>query len=168
MSAGETVKAEMQIFKTSEIGKLVNVESYEDFCTIIKVQDNVADFFAEAEKLITQKLQVGIDAKTIIDSRAREIKKSGENLRAYITKYMEVEAIEKFEGKEIKSITFQSAKEQKGEIAIKQIKIGAKFVKLDDISRESLIEMLEQKGVKFRTVTETVTKKTPSSVRVQK
>jgi hypothetical protein len=168
MSAGETVKAEMQIFKTSEVGKFVNVESYEDFCAIIKVQENVADFFAEAEKIIAQKLQVGIDAKSIIDSRAREIKKNSENLRTWITKYMESEGIEKFEGKEIKSITFQSAKEQRGEIAVKQIKIGAKFVKLDDISRESLIEMLEEKGVKFRTVTEKVVKKTTSSVRVQK
>ena len=42
----------MEIPTQSKIGKLVNVTKYEDFETIIKTSDNVADLFGEVEKQI--------------------------------------------------------------------------------------------------------------------
>ena len=158
----------MEIPTQSKIGKLVNVTKYEDFETIIKTSDNVADLFGEVEKQIAQKLETGKDIKRVVDSFARPLKDAEDRLRGFLTQYMLSENISRLDGKQIKSITLQDAKTTKGVISKKQIMVKRKYVDIDTLSKDDLIEMLEQLGVKTRIDTvETETTK-PASIRVQK
>lgn len=158
----------MEIPTQSKIGKLVNVTKYEDFETIIKTSDNVADLFGEVEKQIAQKLETGKDIKRVVDSLARPLKDADERLRDFLTQFMLSQNISRFDGKQIKSITLQDAKTTKGVISKKQIMVKRKYVDIDTLSKDDLIEMLEQLGVKTRIDTvETETTK-PASIRVQK
>jgi thioredoxin reductase len=76
--------------------------------------------------------------------------------------------ITKLDGENIKSITLQNAKTTKGVLSTKQIKVKNKYVNIDELSKDDLIEMLEAQGVKTRIVTsETETTKN-ASIRVQK
>lgn len=158
----------MEIPTQSKIGKLVNVTKYEDFETIIKTSDNVADLFGEVEKQIAQKLETGKDIKRVVDSLVRPLKDADERLRDFLTQFMLSQNISRFDGKQIKSITLQDAKTTKGVISKKQIMVKRKYVDIDTLSKDDLIEMLEQLGVKTRIDTvETETTK-PASIRVQK
>ena len=72
--------------------------------------------------------------------------------------------ISRFDGKQIKSITLQDAKTTKGVISKKQIMVKRKYVDIDTLSKDDLIEMLEQLGVKTRIDTvETETTKSTAS-----
>jgi len=119
MSAIETVKSEMKIHNTSKVGLLINVESQEAFNGMIEKSGNVADLFADAEKLIAQKLEIGADAKRIIDAQMKPLKTANENLRLYMTKYMIDSDIEKIDGVEAKSISLIKAKTINGVISKK-------------------------------------------------
>jgi len=158
----------MEIATQSKIGKVINLQTYEDFVKVIKQEENVADLFGEIEKVIAQKLETGKDIKRVVDTLARPLKDAEERLRSFLTQYMLSENLTRFDGKQIKSITLQDAKTTKGVISTKQIMIKRKYVNIDTLSKDDLIEMLEQLGVKTRIDTvETETTK-PASIRIQK
>lgn len=158
----------MEISTQSKIGKVINLQTYEDFVKVIKQEDNVADLFGEIEKTIAQKLETGKDIKRIVDAVARPLKDGEEKLRGFLTQYMLSENITRFDGKQTKSITLQNAKTTKGVISTKQIMVKRKYVNIDTLSKDDLINMLEELGVKTRIETaETETTK-PASIRIQK
>lgn len=158
----------MDIPKQSKVGAIVNVANYDDFCAMIEAQENVADVFGEVEKTIAQKLEVGKDIKRVVDTVARPLKKAEEDLRGYLTQYMVDNNIERFDGETTKSITLQKAKTTKGVLSKKQIMVKRKYVNIDDLSKDDLIEMLEAQGVKTRVHTEEVETTKDASIRVQK
>lgn len=162
------VEKSMSISKNSKVGAIVAVENYDDFCALIEVQENVADIFGEVEKTIAQKLEVGKDIKRVVDTVARPLKKADEQLRVFLTQYMVDKNIERFDGESTKSITLQKAKTTKGVISTKQIMVKRKYVNIDDLSKDDLIELLEANGVKTRVQTDEVETTKPASIRVQK
>lgn len=158
----------MEITKQSKVGAYVNIENYDNFKAMIEATDNVADMFGEVEKTIAQKLEAGKDIKRIVDTYARPLKDADTRLRGFLTQWMLNNNVKRFDGKEIKSITLQNEKTTKGAISKKQIMVKRKYVDVDTLSKDDLIEMLEQQGVKTRIDTvETETTK-PASIRIQK
>ena len=134
----------------------------------IEKADNIADAIGELEKTIAQKLQIGKDIKAVVESVARPLKSAEAQTRLFLTQYMVANNITKLDGENIKSITLQNAKTTKGVLSTKQIKVKNKYVNIDELSKDDLIEMLEAQGVKTRIVTsETETTKN-ASIRVQK
>lgn len=161
-------KGLMDIPKQSKVGAIVNIANYEDFKAMMEAQDNIADIIGEVEKTIAQKLEVGKDIKKVVDAVARPLKKAEADLRAYLTQYMVDENIERFDGEVTKSITLQKAKTTKGVLSTKQIMVKRKYVNIDELSKDDLIEMLEAQGVKTRLQTKEVETTKEASVRVQK
>ena len=76
--------------------------------------------------------------------------------------------IERFDGEVTKSITLQKAKTTKGVLSTKQIKVKNKYVDLEILSYDDLVEMLENLGVKTRVQTQEVTTTKDAGIRVQK
>lgn len=162
------VKELMVIGATTRIGLLIKAEKYKDFVALIDEEKNIADFIIDANKKIAIKLQIGIDAKNIIDTVAKPMKKAVEKIRSHLTQYMLENDFERLDGDVSKSITFQAEKVTKGILSTKQIKVGAKYVDLKTLSMDDLVEMLEAKGVKTRLKSEEKTTTKPASVIVSK
>jgi len=158
----------MDISRNSKVGAIVNVANYDDFCAMMEAQENVADIFGEVEKTIAQKLEVGKDIKRIVDTVARPLKKAETDIRGFLTQYMVDKNIERFDGEETKSITLQKAKTTKGILSTKQIMVKRKYVNIDELLKDDLIEMLEAQGVKTRVQTKEVETTKDASIRIQK
>lgn len=148
-SSVDLVIKKMAIGEKTKLGLLINVNKYEDFVKIIEEEENIADMIISANREIAIRLQFGIDAKNIIDTVAKPMKKAILNIRENVTRYMSEEGLAKLEGG-AKNITFQARKETRGVQAHSQIKIGARYVDLKDVSKEDLVEELEKLGVKTR------------------
>jgi len=161
-------KAVMEISKNSKVGALVFAESYEDFKKEIKTTGIVADMFGKVEKEIAQKLQAGKDVKAVVDGVTRQLKKADTQMRGFLAQYMIENNVIRFDGKNTKSITLQKPKVTKDVISTKQIKVKNKYVNIDDLTKDYLIEMLEEKGVKTRVQTKEVEAIKNASIRVQK
>jgi uncharacterized iron-regulated protein len=162
-----TVKDLMVINPTSKVGKLIKAEEYDDFVALLKKEDNVADAIINANRDIAIKLQIGIDAKNVIDTVAKPMKNAVANFRKHITRYMEENDLEKLEG-DTKNITFQPAKETKGVVAHPQIKVGSKYVDIKELTKEDLVEQLKNLGVKTRIRNEDKTAVKPAGITVPK
>lgn len=158
----------MDIPKQSKVGAIVNVANYDDFCAMMEAQENIADIFGEVEKTIAQKLEVGKDIKKVVDAVARPLKKADADLRGYLTQWLLDNNIERLDGEQTKSITLQHSKTTKGILSTKQIMVKRKYVNIDDLSKDDLIEMLEAQGVKTRVQTKEVETTKEASIRVQK
>lgn len=158
----------MDISKNSKVGAIVNVANYKDFSALMEAQENVADIFGEVEKTIAQKLEVGKDIKRIVDTVARPLKKAEADIRGFLTKYMVDNNIDRFDGEETKSITLQKSKTTKGILSTKQIMVKRKYVNIDELSKNDLIEMLEAQGVKTRLQTKEIETTKDASIRLQK
>jgi len=161
------VKELMVIAPASKVGKLIKATEYEDFKEIIEKEENIADVIIDANKLISQKLQVGIDAKNIIDTVSKPMKDAMTTFRTHLIKYAEEKKIDKLEGK-TKNITFQAEKTSKGVIAVPQIKIGAKYIDIKELSKDDVITELKRLGAKTRIRNEDVTAITKASLRMPK
>jgi hypothetical protein len=161
-------KAVMEISKKSNIGAIVFVETYNGFIELIEKSENVADTIGEVEKAIETKLQVGKDIKAVVDTFARPLKSAETQVRAFLTQYMVENDIERFDGEVTKSITLQKAKTTKGIISTREMKVKNKFVPIDDLSKDDLVEMLEALGVKTRITTKEASTTKDASIRVQK
>ncbi len=111
---------------------------------------------------------MGKDIKRIVDTVARPLKKAETDIRGFLTQYMVDKNIERFDGEETKSITLQKAKTTKGILSTKQIMVKRKYVNIDELSKDDLIEMLEAQGVKTRLQTKEVETTKDASIRVQK
>ena len=162
------VKKQMEVGRKTKAGMALTAQSYEAFKTIVENENNISDFFVDLEQQVATKLQAGKDIKAVVDEVARQLKKQQETARGYLTRYMEEEGIKKIEGERSKSITLQEEKVIEGVYAIRQIKVGAKYIDLKDLSVEDLVKMLEEKGIKTRERTEKRTAVTKASIRVQK
>lgn len=161
-------KTTLEIKKNTRLGALLFVDSYEDFKAMINAVDNVADTIGELNVLTAQKLETAKDIKAVVEASIKPIKQNFENIRNWMAQYMVENEIEKFEGQLIKSITATKPKTQKGTIAKKQIMIKRKYIDISKLSKEELIELLEEKGVKTRTKTEEVETTTEAKIRINK
>lgn len=140
-----------QLRKDTQIGKIAEA-NFEEFNNIIKKEDSVADFFARLDNEFGQKIQAGKDIKNAVDIEMKKFKNGEKNLRALFTKYMEENGLKKVEGKNIKSISYQEEKITVKRTAVKQIRKGRGYVNISDLSKDDLVEMLEAKGVKTKTI----------------
>ena len=140
-----------QLRKDTQIGKIAEAD-FKEFNKLIEKEDSVADFFARLDNEFGQKTQAGKDIKSAVDAEMRKFKDGEENLRVLFTQYMGVNGLKKVEGKNIKSISYQEEKTVTKQTAVKQIRKGRGYVNISDLSKEDLVEMLEVKGVKTKTI----------------
>lgn len=106
--------------------------------------------------------------KAVIDATARPLKDANVQMRKHLTKYMIDNDLLKIEGKEIKSITLQKKKTTTEAVGYRQIMVGRTYKDLNELSKDDLIKMLEEKGVKTRLDARNETTTKDASVRVQK
>lgn len=153
------------ISKGSMVGQIVEAD-YDGFKAIIEASDNIADVFAKVDVTLAQNIELGKDAKRVIDAETKKLKNAEIRLRAFTTQYMSENAIKKLTGEKLKSITFQEQKTVKKTVSEKQIMVGRKYQSLAELSKDDLVKMLEDKGVKTRVVTSEIEEEKPAGIRV--
>jgi len=158
----------LEIQKSTLVGKLIEAVEYKDFEKQIKSVDNIADTLAKVDETIEARVEEGKAIKKDVDTTLKPYKTAMQIIRTNTALYMQKNNIEKIEGIKSKSITFQAEKKVITTVAKKQILIGRKYTDLSEISYDKLVEMLEEKGVKTRTVTEDITTTTPQNIRLMK
>lgn len=158
----------LEIQKSTLVGKLIEAVEYKDFEKQIKAVDNIADTLAKVDETIEARLEEGKEIKKDVDTTLKPYRTAMQIIRTNTALYMQKNNIEKVEGIKSKSITFQAEKKVITTVAKKQILIGRKYTDLSEISYDKLVEMLEEKGVKTRTVTEDITTITPQNIRLMK
>lgn len=158
----------LEIQKSTLVGKLIEAVEYKDFEKQIKAVDNIADTLAKVDETIEARLEEGKEIKRDVDTTLKPYRTAMQIIRTNTALYMQKNNIEKIEGIKSKSITFQAEKKVTTTVAKKQILIGRKYTDLSEISYDKLVEMLEEKGVKTRTVTEDITTTTPQNIRLMK
>lgn len=161
-------KNALEIKKTSKVGALLHLEKYEDFEKAITKAENKADLVGELDLLVAQKIEASKDIKRVVDAAIKPIKVNFQNIRDWTAKYMADNNIQKLEGTQIKSVTVTGAKTVKGTISKKQIMVKRKYVNIDDLSKDDLVELLEENGVKTRIQTEEVETTSKPSIRINK
>lgn len=158
----------LEIQKSTLVGKLIEAVEYKDFEKQIKSVDNIADTLAKVDETIEARVEEARAIKRDVDTTLKPYKTAMQIIRTNTALYMQKNNIEKIEGIKSKSITFQAEKKVITTVAKKQILIGRKYTDLSEISYDKLVEMLEEKGVKTRTVTEDITITTPQNIRLKK
>lgn len=158
----------LEIQKSTLVGKLIEAVEYKDFEKQIKAVDNIADTLAKVDEAIEARVEEGKAIKKDVDTTLKPYKTAMQIIRTNTALYMQKNNIEKIEGIKSKSITFQEEKKVTTTVAKKQIMIGRKYTDLSEISYDKLVEMLEEKGVKTRTITEDITTTTPQNIRLMK
>lgn len=154
-----------KISKGSIVGQIVEAD-YDGFKSIIEASDNIADVFAKVDVTLSQNIELGRDAKRVIDIEIKKLKNAEIRLRAFTTQYMSENKIKKLTGEKIKSITLQEQKTVKKTVSEKQMMVGKKYQPLAELSKDDLVEMLEKKGVKTRVVTSEIEEEKPAGIRV--
>jgi hypothetical protein len=168
MSKEFNPKEVIEIPRKSKIGAYVAVESYDNFKAMMEATENIADTFGDIDRTIAQKLEVAKDIKRVVDLTQRPLKEANERLRGWLAEWMHDNNIKKIEGREVKSVTLQESKTTKGAILHEQIKVGTTYKDISELSKDDLVEMLKNLGVKTRTRTEEVETNKPASIRIQK
>lgn len=161
-------KNTLEIKKSSKVGALLHLEKYEDFEKTIEEAENKADLVGELDLLVAQKLETAKDMKRVVDTVVKPIKINFQNIRDWTAKYMSENNIQKLEGSQIKSVTVTGAKTVKGTISKKQIMVKRKYIDIDDLSKDDLVELLEENGIKTRIQTEEVETTSKPSIRINK
>lgn len=166
------IKPLIEFAKQSKIGSLIAIKDYKDFKKeIIAYKDkggNIADLIGDIEKEIAIKIEAGKDIKNIVDANAKNLNNANKDIRCFLVDYMIENKIDRFDGKEIKSITLQEEKTIKGILTIKEIKIGNKYVEISSLSKEDIIEELVKQGYKTRLQTREVIDTKPASLIIRK
>lgn len=142
--------------------------AYSVFCSKLKKASNIADAYVDIDNKFVEALDRLKDQKSSIDHEIKNAKEAKEMGRLFLVKYVEENGINKVEGVNVKSINYQPAKTTIETVATRQIKVGTRYQNLDDVSRETLIEMLEARGIKTREIAEKVEVTKPASVRVMR
>jgi len=153
------------ISKGSLVWKIIN-STYDEFKELIETSDNVADAYAKFDLSLATNLELAKDVKRIMDMKIKNMKMAERKLREYMAMYMHEKGMKKIEGTKIKSITYQEPKVVKKILTIKQIKKGRVYVNVDELSKDDLVKMLEEKDVKTRVITEEVQEEKPETIRV--
>lgn len=161
-------KNALEIKKSSKVGALLHLEKYEDFEKAIKEAENKADLVGELDLLVAQKLETAKDMKRVVGAIVKPIKINFQNIRDWTARYMSENNIQKLEGSQIKSVTVTGAKTVKGTISKKQIMVKRKYIDIDDLSKDDLVELLEENGIKTRIQTEEVETTSKPSIRINK
>ena len=153
---------------TQAIEEKLGGVAYKLFCQKLEKATNLADEYVEIEDKINEHLESLKSQKSDVDSQIKSVKSEKELARSFLVKYIEEHDIDKVEGVKAKSINYQPAKTTTETVATRQIKVGTRYQNLDDVSRETLVEMLEELGVRTREVAEKVEVTKPASVRVMR
>jgi len=154
-----------KITKGSLAGQVIEAD-YDGFVAIIEASDNEADVFAKVDNTLASNIEAGKDLKRAVDLELKKFKQGEIRLREYTTQYMGEKGIKKLEGATLKSITFQEAKKVIKTVSDKQIMVKRKYVSLGDLSKDDLVKMLEEKGVKTRSIASEVTEEKSAGIRV--
>jgi len=154
-----------EISKGSLAGQVVEA-TYDEFKALVETADNVADVYAKVDLSLGTNIELAKDIKRAIDAETKVMKAGEKKLREYTAMYMGEKGLKKLEGAKIKSITYQEPKIVKKALSFKQIKKGRGYVNVGELSRDDLIEMLEEKGVKTRVVSEEIQEEKEASIRV--
>lgn len=141
-------------------------DDYGKFKKVVGSEENVADAYVKLEDKLDSYIEVIKNKRSELGSVGKKAKAYRELNREFLVQYLEETNSKKLEGNSCKSINYQPQKTVVETVAMRQIKIGGRFKNLDDVSRETLIEMLEELGVKTREVAEKVEITTPASVRI--
>ena len=153
------------ISKGSLVGQVVDA-TYDEFKALVEASDNVADIYAKVDLSLGTNLELAKDIKRALDAETKVMKGAEKKLREYTAMYMGEKGLKKLEGTKLKSITYQEPKIVKKTLSFKQIKQGRVYVNVGELSRDDLIEMLEEKGVKTRVVSEEVQEEKSGTIRV--
>lgn len=152
------------ITANSLAGKMLEM-SYVDFTKLVE-KKGISEIYEKIDLEIAQKEELAKDAKRLIEKEIKKAKLASGNLRKLTTDYMLEHNIDKVTGESIKSISLQLPKTVKKTITDKQIKKGRSYISLSELSKDDLIQMLEDKGVKTRTITKEVEVTTEPNIRV--
>jgi len=155
---------DFKVSKTSIISKVLDANN-QGFKELV-ANENLADFYGKVDLTIAHKIEAGRDVKSVVDLEIKKLKKAQAKLRELTIDFMANENIEKVEGTKIKSITFQEPKKVKKTITDKQIKKGRSYVSLSTLSKDDLVQMLEEKGVKTKIVTTEIEEDKDANIRV--
>lgn len=150
----------------SVAGLFLKMEDYKDFSKQMDKEEDKADFFAKIDNSLASVIDGAKDIKKMIDFETKKIKDGETRLRLFTLQYMQDKNIDKLEGSLLKSISLQKEKKSLKVVAEKQIMVGRKYVSIDDLSKDDLINLLEEKGVKTRVVTNEVEEVTKAGIRV--
>lgn len=148
-------------------GKLKKI-GYNVFCQKLDTSKNVADEYVRIEDEVNSELEELKAKKSTVDHDIKQAKFTREMARSFLVRYAEERGLDKVEGVAVKSINYQPAKTVVETVATRQIKVGTRYQNLEEVSRETLVEMLEGLGVKTREVAEKVEVTKPASVRVMR
>lgn len=141
---------------------------YKVFCQRLEKAENLADGFVEIEDRINEHLEDLKSQKKDVEHQIKMAMSEKDLARSFLVRYIEERGIDKAEGVKAKSVNYQPAKTTIETVVTRQIKVGTRYQNLDDVSRETLVEMLEELGVRTREVVEKVEVTKPSSVRVMR
>lgn len=142
--------------------------AYSVFCRKLEAASNIADAYVGIDDNFNAKLEELKTQKNSVDHDLKSAKSAKEMGRLFLVRYIEERGLNKVEGINVKSVNYQPAKTTIETIAKRQIKVGTRYQNLDEVSRETLIEMLEAHGIKTREVAEKVEVTKPASVRVMR
>lgn len=155
-------------FAIHEQDRIIEADAYASFSVAMDKSKNLADAYVELEDSIDEKIEGLKIEKTSVDAEMKGAKAAREKTRSFLVRYVEERGLDKVEGVNVKSVNYQPAKTTIETIAKRQIKVGTRYQNLDEVSRETLIEMLEAHGIKTREVAEKVEVTKPASVRVMR
>jgi len=141
---------------------------FQKFKMLIDDSKNPVDLFIEVDDLFKQSIEKAKSHKVEIDAGSKAIKESIARLKGYMVDYMGEKGIDRLDGNKFKSVTYTAASEKQDAVSKKQIMCGGKYVDLDDLNKECLVELLEKKGVKTRIIGEEVVVKKPAAIRLNR
>jgi len=122
-----------------------------DFNSLVE-KKGLNKLYADIDLEVSQKIDFCKDLKHIAEAQKKELEQVLTDLRNQTLAYMEKNGIEKTEGDGLKSITYYPESEKVVKKVDRQIKKGRSYVSLSTLSKDDLIDMLIEKGVKVKDV----------------
>lgn len=141
------------------------LKGYDSFKSQMDKVDNKADLYAKADIELSAREEQLREAKALIDADLKKQKVLRENLRKNMIEYMGETGTDKVEGNVYKSITYYAKKEIEEIAPVKEVKIGNKYVPVDEVD---LLKLVESLGGKVRVSTKTTKKIVKPTIRVIK
>jgi hypothetical protein len=158
----------MGSFNKTELKTLVSSTDYDTFKKLIVADKsgNFVDKCTQALNYLDDGLESNRTEKKIIDKNIKIINKAKSSLRMNVLAFMESEDLNKAEGEAGGSISFYPQVTTTETIGVDQIMKSGKYVDLADLSKDDLVKMLEEKGVKTRKIGREVEKVKDAYIRV--
>ena len=150
------------------VKKLVAVDTFKAFMDLMRQQNNQADAYVEVDDALDKDIAGWQKTKKGLDEKIRKAKADKERLRGFMVQLLGSVSGGKVEGVSAKSVTYQEPKDVSKTVSHKQIMVKNRYVDLKDFSKDDLVSMLEDAGVKTRIKSSEVEETTAANIRVMR